>query len=983
MGFIRTCFCLYSLITTILKQKGEAAGTCYPDLVKTYDPLLYYDFENLKSEYIFDDIQGVPARLDGDLSVVTSPLFIGNSFLFDGVNSDVYIAPTPEFNFFTTRSFSIAFWAEPTFPANETAYDRPVVSNAQNTLGVSFVCTASSSWILKIGSGGVAEYLMEGGICQSGLISFVVGSYDSTAKVGSLYVNGQLLSSLPAPSYSAADGALYVGAGLTASGSLSYFEGSIDGVTVFPQPLTDDQVASLYQAGLCNTPTPAPTRAPTPFPTGSPTSQPTSSSAPTAAPTLTPQPTCSPTPYPVTPSPTGSPSPYPLTPLPSASPTPQSLTPSPTSAPTPFSITPSPTSTPYPITPQTTSAPTPSPFTPSPSSSPTPSTTPKPTRAVPPGPKELIPINFVLREDAYKVGQEIHLSGLTEDSEGEAILVRRRIDEFGIPSSTVTLQFDMFVGYKPQGEYCTGGGLTWNYGADSGCLLRRFDDESMCNGVVIGFLPLTPKEGIHIARNGIIQEQDQGTQTFLNKWVTVNIVLGFNGTHHLLDVIVDGKIYFRDSVVFTSADFRDYDETGKMSFYGAADKISLTDEEIAALGLDPASCAAGERIIKDIYVMTSKDSLEEEQLTFTYMPDLNLESDMVYDTNINSDKSMVKQQIDDAVAFHQENDQFIETSHPLVNNIPVEGERGEIPVSTEAGNVESAPAEQVQANYAHFDDAFERDYQSVADDSNPFTSASTEDQENTHSVDESSITSSTSGIPAAEVHNSRENNAEDSTGNITSVNEENMQEENTYTYLTNDDQHPSLESPITPEQLWTESDNDSDLVLANSTDEPQNIKFDDSFFVPTGTPITTQQEIPSIDWEFRTNNNTVVYDSEHVVSNIAHAKEGITRWIENNLTSEIQILESPKSESEYLRSGPATTSVEVGSLKTGSKFLNGFFRGANNMMKSAERFPLKNFHLDTIAPWFILVLGVALGATAYQAAKSAQEELSLHAYDPL
>jgi hypothetical protein len=147
----------------------------------------------------------------------------------------------------TTKSFSVSAWAKLT-----TKSATPVVVSQEGSEGSAFTLYYSSSydrWIFNMQTpdSDTPTYVRAQGTQPPTLNTWthLAGVYDADAKQIRLYVDGKLQQTVDQPNTWSSTGPLDLGRFKSKGAYTSYFNGALDDVRVFDQPINDSEAAQL------------------------------------------------------------------------------------------------------------------------------------------------------------------------------------------------------------------------------------------------------------------------------------------------------------------------------------------------------------------------------------------------------------------------------------------------------------------------------------------------------------------------------------------------------------------------------------------------------------------------------------------------------------------------------------------------------------------------------------------------------------------
>jgi len=201
-----------------------------------------------------------------------------------------------------------------------------------------------------------------------------------------------------------------------------------------------------------------------------------------------------------------------------------------------------------------------------------------------------------LLKTAFIQGNEINLNSQRDGAQGLASISKQIVQDLGVPSHSMIMSFEMFIGNATHPEYCSASGMTWSYGASPGCgTQEHVDDQTDCNGIVVAFKSYAPSSGIHISKNGIVQNYLSDANRFLEKWVVVDIDIEYDATNnmHRMNMALDGEYLFeledrlQSGLTFNAADLYMHNENVNINFFGATEGVYIVPENVTASGITP------------------------------------------------------------------------------------------------------------------------------------------------------------------------------------------------------------------------------------------------------------------------------------------------------------------------------------------------------------------------------------------------------------
>lgn len=223
-------------ITAIYNAGG---GKCRPCTPPPSGMVSWWKGENNAN----DSMGGNNGTTVGDTAFVAGK--VGQAFSFDGAGDYVTIPDHPSLN--PTAAITVDAWIF----SNNTSYAPPIVKKTDDASGYALELSQDSSQVLfwvNLGSGGSGGWFSSpaGGLTR-GIWTHVAGVYDGTSV--SLYMNGQLIGSTPAPGAILPSTNNPLNIGWDSSQPTRFFSGLIDEVEIFNRALTAQEIAAIYNAG--------------------------------------------------------------------------------------------------------------------------------------------------------------------------------------------------------------------------------------------------------------------------------------------------------------------------------------------------------------------------------------------------------------------------------------------------------------------------------------------------------------------------------------------------------------------------------------------------------------------------------------------------------------------------------------------------------------------------------------------------------------
>ncbi|MFI1886660.1 LamG-like jellyroll fold domain-containing protein [Streptomyces jumonjinensis] len=199
-----------------------------------------------------------PAAMVGG-PVVGEPGALGTAVAFDGVD-DHARSDLPAVS--TDIGFSVSAWAKPSRTPDGAGV---VVAQAGNHVSgfELYYSKAYDRWVFGQyaadgpTAGPIRAMAPQAGGVAIGEWTHLVGTYSSTTKELSLYINGVLAGKAPHTTSWDARRGLHIGAGSYGGSLKSFFPGAVDEVQVFDKPVTASEVTRLHGKQSLNTGRPA------------------------------------------------------------------------------------------------------------------------------------------------------------------------------------------------------------------------------------------------------------------------------------------------------------------------------------------------------------------------------------------------------------------------------------------------------------------------------------------------------------------------------------------------------------------------------------------------------------------------------------------------------------------------------------------------------------------------------------------------------
>jgi len=246
---------------------------------------------------------------------------------------------------------------------------------------------------------------------------------------------------------------------------------------------------------------------------------------------------------------------------------------------------------------------------------------------------------FKTIKTASKTYAEVILNTKWENADGAVVLPKLKVRDLGFPSHSTNLTFEVFMGHQTYPELCQTAGMIFVYGAAPGCIVKfRANEQTNCSGIVVSFKAAAPYEGIHITKDGIVQDIGRYPDSLLDRWTNVTISVNWNGTHHLLYVAINGDYFLFDPVVFTYRDLIRYTDRANFGFFGTTSGVYIPPTYPSWLegGGKQARACGEEHIVRNMWVC----SASANQSLFPALPattnSSNSTTPVLFGTNVES-----------------------------------------------------------------------------------------------------------------------------------------------------------------------------------------------------------------------------------------------------------------------------------------------------------------------------------------------------------
>jgi hypothetical protein len=213
--------------------------------------LAWWPLDDIDGRNLTDQVSGVPLATSGGVSWQPDARYIGQKAAnFDGTGAAT--GPVPALN--TSGSFSVAAWVRPTALSdhNMTAVGQDGVDAGGFYLGLRYLTTSAGPYYWSFfltntssttGAAVAANSPTPVSAADLNKWAFLVGVYDAAANTVSLYVNGQLVTSVtrPVPGWRAA-GPVSIGRSSWTGLPSDWFTGQIADVRVWNRVVTSDDI---------------------------------------------------------------------------------------------------------------------------------------------------------------------------------------------------------------------------------------------------------------------------------------------------------------------------------------------------------------------------------------------------------------------------------------------------------------------------------------------------------------------------------------------------------------------------------------------------------------------------------------------------------------------------------------------------------------------------------------------------------------------